>query len=100
NTAVGRPLPMWPYSASDNVSRSLGSEPGKAAINLSMSFVDFPWRYAHVSQSEMQLRLYQKMDHGAPPAVAFVGTMDQADRNGLLAVKPIFQWHAAHEDLY
>jgi hypothetical protein len=100
NTAVGRPLPLWPYSASDNVSRSLGSEPGKAAINLSMSFVDYPWRYAHVSQSEMQLRLYQNMAHGAPPAVAFVGTMDQADRNGLLAVKPIFQWHATHESLY
>jgi len=27
-----RPLPLWPYSASDNVSRSLGSEPGKLAI--------------------------------------------------------------------
>ena len=48
NTAVGRALPLWPYSASDNVSRSLGSEPDKIAINLSMSFVDFPWRYAHV----------------------------------------------------
>ncbi len=29
NTAVGRALPMWPYSASDNVSRSIGSEPDK-----------------------------------------------------------------------
>ena len=48
NTAVGRPLPLWPYSASDNVRRALGSEPGKVAINLSMAFVDFPWRYAHV----------------------------------------------------
>ena len=46
NTAVGRPLPLWPYSASDNVSRSLGSEPDKVAINLAMSFIDFPWRYA------------------------------------------------------
>jgi hypothetical protein len=100
NTAVGRPLPLWPYSASDNVSRSIGAEPGKAAINLSMSFVDYPWRYAHVSQSEIQLRLYQNMAHGAPPAVAVVGTMDQEDRNGLHAITPIFQWHKAHEDLY
>ena len=75
NTAVGRPLPLWPYSASDNVSRSIGSEPDKVAINLSMSFVDFPWRYAHVSQPETQLRLYQNMAHGGPPAVAVVGTM-------------------------
>jgi len=78
NTAVGRPLPLWPYSASDNVSRSIGSEPHKVAINLSMSFVDFPWRYAHVPAAEMQLRLYQNMAHGAPPAIAVVGTMEQA----------------------
>ncbi len=100
NTAVGRPLPLWPYSASDNVSRALGSEPDKVAINLAMSFVDFPWRYAHVSQPETQLRLYQNMAHGGPPAVVVVGTMTQQDRTGLLAAKPVFAWHARHEDLY
>jgi hypothetical protein len=100
NTAVGRPLPLWPYSASDNVSRSLGSEPDKVAINLAMSFVDFPWRYAHVAAAEIQLRLYQNMAHGGPPALVVVGTMDQQDRTGVAAAKPIFQWHAQHEDLY
>ena len=100
NTAVGRPLPLWPYSASDNVSRALGSEPGKIAINLAMSFVDYPWRYAHVPQPEIQLRLYQNMAHGGPPALAVVGTMDQQDRNALIAAKPVFEWHARHEDLY
>ena len=100
NTAVGRPLPLWPYSASDNVSRALGSEPDKVAINLAMSFVDFPWRYAHVSQPETQLRLYQNMAHGGPPAVVVVGTMTQQDRTGLLAAKPVFAWHARHADLY
>jgi hypothetical protein len=100
NTAVGRPLPLWPYSASDNVRRALGSEPGKIAINLSMAFVDYPWRYAHVAGPEMQLRLYQNMAHGGPPAVAVVGTMAQADRTALAAVAPVFAWHRAHEDLY
>jgi hypothetical protein len=100
NTAVGRPLPLWPYSASDNVNRALNSEPGKMAFNLSMSFVDFPWRYAHVPQPETQLRLYQNMAHGGPPAFAMVGTTDQLDRHGLLAARPVFQWHAEHEDLY
>lgn len=100
NTAVGRPLPLWPYSASDNVRRALGSEPGKVAINLSMAFVDFPWRYAHVSAAEMQLRLYQNMAHGGPPSVAVVGTMDQADRTAIAAATPVFAWHQAHEDLY
>ena len=101
NTAVGRALPMWPYSASDNVSRSVGSEPDKIAINLAMSFVDFPWRYANVPRAETELRLYQNMAHGGPPAFVVVGTMDQEDRQGLIAAAtPIFQWHAKHEDLY
>jgi hypothetical protein len=100
NTAVGRALPLWPYSASDNVSRSIGTEPGKVPINLAMSFVDFPWRYAHVPRPEMQLRLYQNMAHGGPPAVAVVGTMQQQDRNALEASRPVFQFHARHEDLY
>ena len=82
NTAVGRALPLWPYSASDNVSRSMGSEPDKIAINLSMSFVDFPWRYAHVPQPEIQLRLYQNMAHGAPPAVAARGDDEPAGPAG------------------
>jgi hypothetical protein len=100
NTAVGRPLPLWPYSASDNVSRSLGSEPDKIAINLAMSFIDYPWRYAHVPQHEMALRLYQNLAHGAPPAIVVSGPMNQADRSGLLATRPVFDWHARHEDLY
>jgi hypothetical protein len=37
NTAVGRALPLWLYSASDNVNRARNSEPGKMAFNLSMS---------------------------------------------------------------
>ena len=100
NTAVGRALPLWQYSASDNVNRALNSEPGKMAFNLSMSFVDYPWRYAHVPQAETQLRLYQNMAHGGPPAYAMVGTMDQEDRQGLIAARPVFQWHRDHEDLY
>jgi Hypothetical glycosyl hydrolase 6 len=100
NTAVGRPLPMWPYSASDNVNRARNSEPGKMAINLSMSFVDFPWRFVSVPSSEIQARLYQSMANGGPPAIAMVGTMDQEDRQSLLAARPVFQWHAQHEDLY
>ena len=41
NTAVARPLPLWPYSASDNVNRARNSQPGKMAVNLNMQFVDY-----------------------------------------------------------
>lgn len=100
NTSLTRPLPLWPYSASDNVNRARNSEPSKMAFNLSMSFVDFPWRFATVPQPEIQLRLYQAMAHGAVPALNMHGTMDQEDRRALLAARPVFQWHAQHEDLY
>jgi hypothetical protein len=100
NTSVTRPLPLWPYSASDNVNRSRTAEPGKAVFNLCMSFVDYPWRFVTVPQPEIQLRLYQNLAHGGPPALAIVGTPDQEDRRSLLAAKPVFQWHAEHEDLY
>jgi Hypothetical glycosyl hydrolase 6 len=100
NTSVTRALPMWPYSASDNVNRARNSEPDKMAINLAMSFVDYPWRYVTVPPAEMRLRLYQNMAHGGPPAMAVVGTMDQEDRAALEAARPIYRWHAAHEDLY
>jgi hypothetical protein len=100
NTSVTRALPMWPYSASDNVNRARNSEPDKMAINLAMSFVDYPWRYVTVPAAEMRLRLYQNMAHGGPPAMAVVGTMDQEDRSALAAARPIYRWHAAHEDLY
>ena len=100
NTAVNRPLPMWPYSASDNVNRARNSEPEKMVINLCMSFVDYPWRFVTVPQGEIQLRLYQNIAHGGPPALTMHSTMDQEDRQALLAARPVFQWHAKHEDLY
>ena len=33
NTAVKRSLPLWPYSASDNVNRARNSQPGKMSID-------------------------------------------------------------------
>jgi Hypothetical glycosyl hydrolase 6 len=100
NTSVTRPLPLWPYSASDNVNRSRTAEPGKGVFNLCMSFVDFPWRQITVPPAEIQLRLHQNLAHGGPPAFVVVGTPDQEDRQALIAAKPVFQWHAQHEDLY
>ncbi|MEO7346284.1 MAG: alpha-amylase family protein [Opitutaceae bacterium] len=100
NTSVTRALPLWPYSASDNVNRSRTSEPGKGVFNLCMSFVDFPWRQVTVPQPEIQLRLYQNLAHGGPPAFVVVGTPDQEDRQAMIAAKPVFQWHAQNEELY
>jgi hypothetical protein len=100
NTSVTRPLPLWPYSASDNVAGTLDSAPDRMVINLCMSFVDYPWRFVTVPPAEVQLRLHQSLAHGGPPALAMLGTLDQEDRHALRAAQPVFQWHARHEDLY
>jgi hypothetical protein len=100
NTAVSRPLPMWPYSASDNVSRARNSQPDKMAFSLSIGFVDIPYRFVTVPGPEIELRQYQNMAHGAGPTFVALGTLDQQDRGGLLAARPAFQWHKDHEDLY
>jgi hypothetical protein len=100
NTSVTRALPLWPYSASDNVNRSRTAEPSKGVFNLCMSFVDYPWRFVTVPSAEIQLRLHQNLAHGGPPAFVVVGTPDQEDRQAMIAARPIFQWHAEHEDLY
>ncbi len=100
NTAVNRPLPLWLYSASDNVDRARNSEPGKMAFNLCMSFIDYPWRFAPVPAGEIRFRLYQNLAHGAGPAFTVHGTLDQEDMSAVAAARPIYKWHAEHEDLY
>jgi hypothetical protein len=70
------------------------------AFNLCMSFVDYPWRFVTVPPAEIRLRLWQAMAHGGVVALNMHGTMDQEDRSALEAARPIFQWHARHEELY
>ena len=100
NTAVARPLPLWPYSASDNVNRARNSQPGKMAVNLNMQFVDYWWRFATVPREEIALRSWQELAHGGALTFEVNGTLDLQDRQALDAVTPIFHWAAAHERDY
>jgi hypothetical protein len=100
NTAVARPLPLWPYSASMNVNRARNSQPGKMSINLNMQFVDFWWRFATVPPSEIALRAWQNMAHGGALTFEVNGTLDQQDRQALETAKPIFRWAAVNQQYY
>lgn len=100
NTAVDRALPLWPYSASDNVNRARNSEPGKMAVNLNMQFVDMWWRFATVPAQEIALRMWQNMAHGGALTFEVNGTLDLQDRQALEAAKPVFRWAADHEQYY
>lgn len=100
NTAIDRPLPQWPYSASDNVNRARNSEPGKMAVNLNMQFVDYAWRFATVPGPEIALRMWQNLAHGGALTFEVNGTLDLQDRQALEIAKPIFRWAAANEQFY
>jgi hypothetical protein len=100
NTALDRPLPLWPYSASDNVNRARNSEPGKMSINLCMQFVDYSWRFATVPGPEIALRLWENVSNGGALTFEVNGTLDQQDRQAVETASPIFQWLAANEQYY
>lgn len=100
NTAVARPLPLWPYSASDNVNRARNSQPGKMAVNLNMQFVDYWWRFATVPREEIVLRSWQNVAQGGAATFEVNGTLDQQDRQAVEAVKPVFRWLASNEQYY
>jgi hypothetical protein len=101
NTAIRRPLPLWPYTSSDNVNRARNSQPGKMSVNLCMQFVDFPWRFSMVPPGEIALRLWQNVAHGGALAFAINGTIDGIqDRTAMVAAKPVFEWVAANEQYY
>jgi hypothetical protein len=100
NTAVARPLPLWPYSASDRVNRARNSQPNKMAVNLNMQFVDYWWRFATVPREEIALRSWQSIAHGGALTFEVNGTLDLQDRQALNTVKPIFRWAAANEQYF
>ncbi|MBL8228215.1 MAG: hypothetical protein JNL98_07050 [Bryobacterales bacterium] len=100
NTAVSRPLPLWPYTSSDNVNRARNSEPGKMSVNLCMQFLDYAWRFATVPAHEITLRLWQNVAHGGAAAFAVNGTLDHEDRQAIEAARPVFGWLAENEQYY
>jgi hypothetical protein len=100
NTAVNRPLPQWPYTASDNVNRARNSEPGKMAVDLDMQFVDMWWRFATVSPYEITSRIWQNIANGGALTFEVNGTLDLQDRQALNAAKPVFRWVAEHAEYY
>jgi hypothetical protein len=99
NTSLDNSLP-WPYASSDNVNRARNSQPSKMAVDLSIGFVAISNRFVSVPPGEIQIRAYQNMAHGGGPTFVAVGTLDQEDMTGVNAARPVFKWHADHEDLY
>ena len=101
NTAVRRPLPLWPYSASDNTNQWRNSYPGKGAVCQGMSFVDYPWRFAVEPQPEIRTRIWQDVANGGAAAFNLHGTIaEQQDRMAIDVVIPAYGWLKEHQDYF
>ncbi len=93
NTAVHRPLPLWPYTASDNSNQWRNSYPDKGVVCQSMSFIDFPWRFATVPQPEIRTRIWQDVANGGAAAFNVHGTLaEQQDRSAIDVAIPAYGW--------
>jgi hypothetical protein len=100
NSAVDRPLPVWQFSASDNVKRVRGTYPDKPSCNTAVYFVDIPYRFASVSPHQTALRLAQDIAHGGDIDLYVLGTLQQEDRQALRAARDIYCFAAENADLY
>jgi hypothetical protein len=101
NTAVRRPLPLWPYTASDNTNQWRNSYPDKGVVCQSMSFIDFPWRFANVPQPEVRTRIWQNVANGGAAAFNVHGTLaDQQDRSAINVAIPAYGWLKDHQEYF
>ena len=94
-----RPLPQWIYSASESVNRALNTYPEKMSFSLVMPYQEMRYRFASVAGQGLRALLYQNIAHGAFPAFVVLGTFDQPDRGAQESVRPVFRWHARHQEL-
>ena len=101
NTAVRRPLPLWPYSAADNSNRWKNSYPDKGTVCQGMSFIDFPWRFATVPQAEVRTRIWQDVANGGAAAFNLHGTIaEQQDKAAINAAIPAYGWLKQHQEFF
>jgi uncharacterized lipoprotein YddW (UPF0748 family) len=99
DTVVGDRV-YWVYASSQNVNSARTSFPNHMAFNNSAVALDYPWRFAHPSPPEGEIRLYQAMAHGAGPYLYLNGDMSQNDGNAVKGARSPFQFHKEHEELY
>jgi hypothetical protein len=101
NTAVRRPLPLWPYSSGDSSNQWRNSYPNKGVVCQGMSFIDFPWRFAVVPQPEIRTRIWQEVANGGAAAFNLHGTIaEQQDRAAIEVAIPAYGWLKEHQEYF
>ncbi|MCC5829859.1 MAG: beta-galactosidase trimerization domain-containing protein [Phycisphaeraceae bacterium] len=101
NTAVDRPLPRWPYDASDNTRWATINHPDMVSSNTTVDFIDFPYRHVTVSPHLQRLRLAASLANGGALDWYLIGRIDNhEDRTGFEPVREMFAYHARNQAHY
>jgi hypothetical protein len=100
NTALARPLPLWPYASSDNVNRARNTYPSRMSISNSVAFMDIAWRFATLPAALHRIRTWQNVANGGAAALYLLSTLDQEDRTAVDAVRPLYRWLKEHQGYF
>jgi hypothetical protein len=101
NTELGRPLPVWQYSASSNTRNCHDFEGKIRPSNTSVDFLGFPCRHTAVSPWLQELRLWQNLANRGGLDYYLIGRLDNHwDKCGFENIRKVFHFTAScHEEL-
>lgn len=101
NTAVNRPLPMWIYSASENVASIEGTFADKVSSNCAINAVDLPYRFMGVSDTFNRIKLYETIANGGNLDWCIIGAFeDYPDRSNFRGVEEVFSFHERYQAVF
>ncbi|SDD89701.1 Hypothetical glycosyl hydrolase 6 [Paenibacillus sp. UNCCL117] len=101
NTALHRSLPLWLYSASENVASVQNNWDDKLVSNCCINAIDLTYRFTGISRHEVEIRLYENIANGSGLDFCIIGAFDgYPDKANLDAAKAVFRFHARHEGRY
>lgn len=99
NQDVGRATQV--YDASSNARRVRGLDGNTVSDNASVDFLGFRYRHSSVSSPVMELRQWQNLAHTGSLSLYIMGPLGKhCDRSGIRASRKVFDFMAAHEEIY
>jgi hypothetical protein len=100
NNAVGRALPLWRYHAGETARLNRTARPDAPVDILTVYFLDIPYRFAAEQPGLVGLHHAQTLASAGAMRHYVLGTTRQRDRKGVPAVRRLFRYQQAHDDLY
>ncbi len=96
-----RELPHWLYSASDNVSSTGLSHPGKIVSNASIQQISFRSRYNAIEPEETAIRLYENIANGSGLDMSLMGDFrNYEDERNFDIWEAIYAHHKRYEPYF